>query len=289
MDFDVRPRADENAHPLADAYRSAETLVGSVTHEGLGGFMNDLPGALDRVVAEQQLRPEFELDDHPVASVAPNVVSSDEFHQTAASFSAVRRGAGNLSVQPDGAAPPAAQSDFANGSMHEIAETLRTPTGRAEVDALVNAPHKTTIEPMAAGQTVPMTLPPKDSMSDWQARMNKDGTARDGSDAHISLNPNQSYFGLPADVALAHEMAHAVSETNGMMDTQKADASDGVSRDRGVPRFEHQAIGIGKYANVPFSENSYRAERNALAPSAGDNVCSPDELPPRAADRDLPQ
>lgn len=128
--------------------------------------------------------------------------------------------------------------------------------------------------------------------------VNADGTlgaAGAGTDVHIRYNPgvnvgdayptltgNNPWLGqMRSDVLLAHEMNHAIMQTSGMGDSRAVGAGDNALdpndpnmawdaqfRDRnGNPlrQIEHQAVGLGTYANDPLTENAYRAERRRMA------------------------
>jgi hypothetical protein len=269
------------SNPWREAYRSAETLVDGVANEGLSGFAHDLPGAVDRLVAEQQLRSRFDIvADDASGSRLPNQVTGEEFHQAAHDFSDVRLGRGNLTLAPDPHATPAEADAFTNGSMVDIAAMLQTTTGRQEVGALSHNKngHKTTIGPDLDGKTgAPLhsavTLPEHQR----DAVLKSDGTANTGSDAHIHYNPGLEAKHSRSDVVLSHEMNHALHETQGSLDATPVDKSDGVPGDLVVDkahpdkvmRYDHQALGIGKYSGEKLTENHYRQERQTIGSSAG--------------------
>jgi hypothetical protein len=84
-----------------------------------------------------------------------------------------------------------------------------------------------------------------------------------------------------SDVILTHEMTHAYYDTQGKTDNGMVDPTtgDGVAGNVGayggtLHRYEHQAAGLGNYANAPISENKYRDERALLG-----NSSSPGALP----------
>ncbi len=114
---------------------------------------------------------------------------------------------------------------------------------------------------------------------------NADGTRGAGTDVTIRYNPgvnvlegagfSDPWLPFRSDVLLAHEMRHAMHETQGTMDSSMVDATtgDGVADDAGrFRRWEHQAVGIGLYANDPMSENAYRAERALIGATGGPGV-----------------
>ncbi len=101
-------------------------------------------------------------------------------------------------------------------------------------------------------------------------------------DAFSSFKPGSPWLsGFRSDVILAHEMNHAINQTQGTLDPRAVGATDNAAnatdpdmawdasyRDKnGNPllRREHQAVGIGKYAGTDMTENAYRAERKDMA------------------------
>jgi hypothetical protein len=285
MDFDEK-------HPWRDAYRSVETFADGVAHEGVGGIVGDMPGAVDRLVAEQQLRSRIDIVDGETSGPRlPNQVTRDEFHQAAHDFSDVRLGRGNLRLAPDPHATVAEADAFTNGAMVDVAAMLQTSSGRQEVSALSHNDrgHTTTIEPNLDKKTrAPLheaVTPPADSLN---AVQNHDGTPRSGSDAHIHYNPGVEAKHSRSDVVLSHEMRHALDETHGNMDNTLVDKTDGVPQDLivtkehpPVMRYDHQALGIGKYTDEKLTENHYRQERQEIGSTAG-----PDSVLP--GDKDMP-
>jgi hypothetical protein len=280
MDFD-------DSHPWRDAYRSMETLADGVSHEGVSGIVGDLPGAVDRLVAEQQLRSRFDIVDGETSGPRlPNQVTRDEFHQAAHDFSDVRLGRGNLKLAPDPHATPAEADAFTNGSMVDIATMLQTSTGREEVDELSHNDRgrTTTIGPDLDKKTgAPLHSAVTLAEHPHDAILNKDGTPRAGSDAHIHYNPGVEAKQSRSDVVLSHEMNHALHETHGDIDATAVDKSDGVPGDlvvdkdhpEKVMRYDHQALGIGKHSGEKLTENHYRQERQTIGSSADSEAALP--------------
>ena len=121
------------------------------------------------------------------------------------------------------------------------------------------------------------------------------GAAGPGSDAHIRYNPGvgigRAYPTLTAtnpwlaemrsDILLSHELNHALWQTQGMVDNRPVratdnpqnpndaamayDASSADQNGKPLRRVEHQAVGLGLYADQDMTENRYRAERRDLA------------------------
>jgi hypothetical protein len=280
MDFD-------DNHPWRDAYRSIDTLVDGVAHEGVGGIVGDPSGAVDRLVAEQQLRSRFDIvDGETGGSRLPNQVTRDEFHQAAHDFSDVRLGRGDLKLASDPRAAPADTDAFTNGAMVDIAAMLQTSTGRQEVAALSHNEdgHTTTIGPDLDAKTrVPLHDAVTLAEHPRDAFMKSDGSPNAGSDAHIHYNPGFEVKQSRSDVVLSHEMNHALHETMGSLDPTPVDKSDGVPGDLvadqahpdKVRRYDHQALGIGKYSGEKLTENNYRHERQIIGSSAAPESAVP--------------
>jgi hypothetical protein len=121
------------------------------------------------------------------------------------------------------------------------------------------------------------------------------GGAGAGLDARIAFNPGAGNIQLRPgveelrpDVAMYHEMMHAYTDTHGVTDLGNVQAGDvpahgpaptaaeqtGVAFDagQGVARAEHQAAGLGMYANEAMSENAYRADRREIGWGDGTGV-----------------
>lgn len=122
------------------------------------------------------------------------------------------------------------------------------------------------------------------------ARLGRDaaGNAGAGLDARVNFNPGAGNIQIRpgveeyrSDVAMYHEMMHAYTDTRGISDLGNVQVGDapasgpaqtaaqqaGVDSDanNGLARAEHQAAGLGVYANESMSENAYRAERREIA------------------------
>lgn len=121
------------------------------------------------------------------------------------------------------------------------------------------------------------------------------GAAGPGSDVHIRYNPgvgigrayptltptNPWLAEMRSDILLSHEMNHALRQTQGLVDARPVRATDNpqnpsdtamaydasTADQNGKPlrRVEHQAVGLGLYADQDMTENRYRAERRDLA------------------------
>ncbi len=108
------------------------------------------------------------------------------------------------------------------------------------------------------------------------SQRNADGTRGDGSDVVIRYNPGVlldfDSDGTPdttttSDIILAHEMAHARHQTQGTLASgtiQQDSVIPAGDPDIGTRNWEHQAAGLGHYANDPLTENAYRRDLNAI-------------------------
>lgn len=108
------------------------------------------------------------------------------------------------------------------------------------------------------------------------SQRNADGTRGSASDVVIRANPGVLLDfdgdGNPdttttSDIILMHEMAHARHQTQGTL------ASGQIQQDAVIPagdpdigtnNWEHQAAGLGHWANDRFTENAYRRDRQSL-------------------------
>jgi hypothetical protein len=155
--------------------------------------------------------------------------------------------------------------------MRDIADILQTPSGRQLIGGLTDQPadHKTSINEAAM-----VTRCRQPSGALWASAAGRN--VADGSDSAVAYSPgvvererrrghDAPWNGTRSDVALHHELTHAMHIVNGTFAMGQVDAGDGVGIDAGVPRGEHQAVGLGAYADAAVSENRYRAERAAIA------------------------
>lgn len=133
------------------------------------------------------------------------------------------------------------------------------------------------------------------SLTDARLGRDASGDAGAGLDARINFNPGAGNIELRPgieelrpDVAMFHEMMHAYTDTQGITDLGNVQVGDapssgaaqtaaqqaGVDFDagQGVARAEHQAAGLGVFANERLSENAYRADRREIGWGDGTGV-----------------
>jgi hypothetical protein len=258
----------------------------------------DPVGAADRANARTELAGKFVvIEDGFAGTRLPNMVTAEEYDQLARTYSDVRLGRSDLKIDASTSKDP---DQYRADMMDDIGDIMQTESGRAMVaqlasnthgvDADGNAiHHTTTLHPLLDGAG-DANAGGAIEIGDAQQGVGSpyaDGTRGDGDDlVDIYANPNLDVVSAGAtfrsDVALYHEMVHALHDTTGTTDFSAVDAGDGV--DPGVTadiaahvnRQEHLGAGLGIHAHDRFSENRYRAERNAVARSgkglAGDRT-----------------
>ena len=263
------------------------------------------PVAADRAQAALDLAGRFEVvaDDFKGERLS-NQVTKAEYEKICQTYSDVRLGRGDLTIDASQYSSKKDQDAYKSGALNDIASLLQTKAGRSLVyglsdnkfhtDSKGNPVHKhTTLTPLLTDSgKVDKTngyAAPNGAGSD--AKVNRDGTlsASSGTDVTISYNPgvnvgdaykeyqgaNPWLKGFRSDTILMHEGNHALKMTQGMCDPRTVASTDNklnpkdplMAQDArsGISRTEHQAVGLGLYANDPMTENAYRAERVAMA------------------------
>jgi hypothetical protein len=289
-----------------------------VQQEGLGGIL-DPTGAVDRQRAQRELSDRFQVvgDDHE-GPRNHNQVTQAEYERIARTFSDVRMGRGDLTLDTSGFNNAEDAQQYREGAMVNIADMMMTTAGRDQISTMSNnvlrddngeartnwlgmEQHRhTTIQPYFQEeehwwQRLGGDLFGRDASQlgtdnafaapvDGSAMSrNADGTRGEGTDVNIQWNPGVG-LGARSDVILAHEMEHALHETQGTMargrfsgagpDATYVDENGNV----GINNFERQAVGLsrtdtpggvpagGHYPGDPdgCTENTYREQRNQL-------------------------
>ncbi|MCB9793365.1 MAG: hypothetical protein H6741_11650 [Alphaproteobacteria bacterium] len=108
------------------------------------------------------------------------------------------------------------------------------------------------------------------------SQRNADGTRGSGSDVTIRANPGVMLDfngdGNPdttttSDIILMHELAHARHQTQGTLASGQIQADGTIPAghpDIGTQNWEHQAAGLGHWADESLTENGYRRDRQSL-------------------------
>jgi hypothetical protein len=254
-----------------------------VQQEGITGVL-DPTGMVDRQEAQRDLSDRFQVvDDDFVGPRNHNQVTQAEYERIAHTFSDVRTGRGDLTVDASGFNNGGDAAAYREGAMVNIADMMMTTSGRNQVTSMSNNvalddagnartnflgmdEHRhTTISPFfkepehwyehILGQDASQLRTDNANAvaTDGNAMMrNADGTRGQGSDVNIHWNPNAP-LGARADVILAHEMEHARNETQGTMARgtftvgTEADATY-VDRhgNQGIANYERQAVGLSR-------------------------------------------
>ncbi|MCA9678683.1 MAG: hypothetical protein KC464_26885 [Myxococcales bacterium] len=304
------PEVGSGASPTVAAERpSAGALAAgapaAATGPGLTPFSQllDLPGRIDRARAAQELASKFcIIDDDKPGEGLPNEVTAAEYEQIVRNYSDIRLGRTDLVIDGGTSQDPDA---FKADMMDDIGDIMQTESGRELVGELAHntrtvggkeihrqvrlMPSMLDGEPDTTGAiTATMAYPGLGAPDEH----GKPGT---GEDTWTQITPNHDVgmSGGPvirSDVALYHEMVHALHDTHGTLDAGSVEASDvgpidatrgllgivdqlaaydGVLEDAslGTRAKEHQATGLGRHAGDRFTENVYRAERRRVARS----------------------
>ena len=202
---------------------------------------------VDEMAARQELQSMFETGDAPVDGKA--WVSPEEFDHIVETYSAIRRGKTQLTVEGDDA--------FRAGAMKDIAKIMQTESGRAMLDEIAHSEHTTKIgatetpdDPSTAGRIPGVPL---DDDGKWKIlRARTDG--KTGVNSEITYAPGHTVQSekdgeFSSDVTLFHELTHAWHNGKG---------SNYPGDHNGVDNDEYQAVWFDEH-----NENRYRAERAA--------------------------
>lgn len=323
----ARGGSDARAERPASLWDRIGQSVGDLgrgfSQEGIGGLM-DISGMLDRQQAQRDLSDRFQVvGDDFVGPRNHNQVSQAEYERIARTFSDIRTGRGDLTIDSSQFNNDADAARYRQGTMNNIADMMMTTAGREQIYGMSNnvlrddegnsrrglfgvempfnlgteIHRQTTISPLFSN-------PGDATQRDWahlrtdngyadpehsdRMQRNADGTRGTGTDVNIRMNP-MDILGLRSDVVLAHEMQHAMHETQGTMargvyDTatggQGPDATYQNTDDQGnvistgINNWERQAVGLTR-TDVPSgghfpgdadgcTENTYREQRNQL-------------------------
>lgn len=244
-------------------------MVNGFSQEGLGGLIDPM-GMMDRQDAQRQLAGNFDIvPDDFVGPRNQNQVTQAEFEEIARTYSDIRMGRSDLQLDTAGLSDADAEA-FRSSTMGDIGNLLQTESGRGLVRSLAYAPlqadgssHRTT------------TISRRNDAAGNADNSNANGGGTFGQSGYVRYVPGvdtlPSRENLRSDVTLYHEMVHAHHAVYNTWDSGNATAGPGVpASDVGViGNFEHQAAGIGRHANDPYSENRYRAERRMIGNGVG--------------------
>ncbi len=278
-------------------------FANGVGREGWTSIFDPM-GTADREAAHRELADRFSVvGDDFVGPRLPNQVTQSEYDRICRTYSDIRLGRGDLTIDPSALGTDAERDAYRQGAMGDIANLLQTESGRQMVyqlhnntpqtDADGNPVHRhTTMVPLlAADGTLDRTngyAAPDGPGSTYTENADGTRTPGSGTDVHIRYNPgvnigdayptltgtNPWLGDFRSDVLLMHEMNHAMNQTAGTGDGRAIQATDNPANAsdpetaydaaNGIRRIEHQAAGLGMYSNDPLTENRYRAERRTI-------------------------
>lgn len=241
-------------------------LGSGIAQEGVLALLDPL-GAIDRQDAQRDLASRFDIvEPGGDESRLSNELTAGELQRVARDYSNIRLGRSSLTIDSRTSEEP---GEYEDGVMQDIGDIMQTGSGRDLVRQLMHPRNgaPTRIIPSASGKpdtrgvAVPGTGTPFAS-----------GARGIGSQAEIQFNGQKDAIIGPShhrsDVALYHEMVHALHDVQGTTDMSFVERDDAVSEDVGKKptlRAEHQATGLGRSEVSPHNENLYRSERRALA------------------------
>jgi type VI secretion system secreted protein VgrG len=147
--------------------------------------------------------------------------------------------------------------EFQLKTMIALAKLASTPTGLGLLQSLDAAPHTTTIKPSTdgtnsengAGFTNPLT-----------------GAPGPGTDTEVFFNPDKDKLNGRPDqtrdpaIGLGHELIHANHDVHGTNVKASSNYTGADGNTYNAPGYEQQAVGLGPYANDPYTENKLRKE-----------------------------
>jgi len=303
VDASVDKHEGEPTSMFGQVGQGIADFASGIGHEGLSGLL-DFGGMMDRADARRDLAKKFSVVDNAADARLPNQVTSAQYDQIASTYSNIRRGRTDLQIDGSASSDP---GQFKADMMDDIGDIMQTRSGRDLIGKLANnvnhdeagnAVHRTTtLSPFLTAAGAPDNKNAKADI-DHEPGVGapfEDGRPGIGADAGVRVNPNldveTSKVRYRSDVALFHEMVHALHGTRGTNDMSHVQSTDGVARElrkgsafgalgellhlddmridadskHPLSRHEHQAAGLGLYADDRVTENAYRRERGAVA------------------------
>ncbi len=261
----------KNAHPI-DAVASAVSTVeqgvsdfGAGFHEeGILSAIGDPRGVIDRQDAKRDLADNFEvLPDDFIGPRNHNQVSQDEFDHIAHTYSDIRLGRGELTINTDGFDTRDDANRYRDAAMEDVAQMMMTTSGRRQIEQANDneEDYHTTINPyfQSSDDKTFAGLSGDDHAEPWAAQ-----------EGRVYYKPVRD----DSDVALAHELEHIrhfrehTRAEGTYTEPYVDDLGDATTLD--VQNEERNTVGLTH--NDPAhpldpdgcSENQYRFERNQL-------------------------
>ena len=207
------------------------------------------------------------------------VVSQAEYDRMLSTYAAIRSGDSHLVISDLGMDEDEAKA-YKAAVLDNLTTMMQTEAGRHLVDELANQHHLDEVARKdivisnglasyeeAAAKTASSATGA--SRATRRRRASRGwGPARRvfwANEDRTLTDENNNPMPMPKDAVLFHEMTHALHNLRGTRDPDRVEKGDGVPADVGALREEHQTIGLGVYEGEYVSENTYRAQRRALA------------------------
>lgn len=274
----------------------AETATGP--GDAIATFPTPAPGPGDRALdyaepwTEDETPPEiaaperaldgrFIVEEEVEGDRAPNSITEEEYREMVALYAGVAGGESDLVL----GSSLGDDEQFRRRTLGDIASILQSPSGRDLLRQLHdNVERDEAGNPISEPRTT--TLSEAGRPSGAQTLPLGDVVPGVGVDAATSYKPGR-YIETPngnvrSDVVLFHELRHAFDVTGGTLAEGEIEPGPGIP-DEDVYELlsEHQAIGLGAFADDEMTENGYRADRNEIA-KTGIGVLEGDaEMPQR--------
>ena len=249
---------------------------------GPGGFFGGLGDVIativDRAKASIELSSKFDVvPDDFKGHRRPNQVTQAEYQQIVNTYSDIRREKTDLKFDTTGMNDQD-KAKFTGGAMEDISRIMQTKSGRDLINNLAHQKddHTTTLRLSKDGSGNPDPVGANTDTLDVNDRPKRsDGKGANsvieyvpGADAVLPGAKN-TYWPIRSDVALYHEMTHAMHNVNGTRAEGTVSNGPKPDIDSSKNNSEHQATGLGDWANDPITENAYRRERNAIGNNKG--------------------
>jgi hypothetical protein len=238
---------------------------------------------------------------------APNAMTNTEMMAMVGLYRNIDKGLGDLTINTSDIKDPDQAAAVHGKFMENIAALMQTGPGREILLKLAN--NEQTVDGKKVHRKTTLRAYHKDENhddrnDDWDAPLASDnaevipprkGDEHDtgmqmeygnlvpgrGTDALVLLNPLGILpEGIRNDVALMHELNHALhttSGTNDPMGVNKDPGAAGTDVNCNVPESEYQAVGLGMHQNDKWTVNAYRdarrqmVDKHAVGQILGDN------------------
>jgi hypothetical protein len=288
----------ENQGGAQQAQAVEANNASAASNAELEAFQADPAGHTNRIISRAILQQQFEVIDPEThqGERAGNQVTQEEFDRLVRQHSDIQLGRTDLQVDPEGLEGEE-RDNYRGAAMNDLTRIMQTESGRELVNGLADnqderGRHRVTR--IGGNHDGHYHGEQADAADDphYRSLHPEDAYDHDGSDTNVYYHPGRTENvrsdptedGMPwetirSDVALYHELTHAHHATHGTLAegtvTEQSLREDGVDFSINgwqepmndlnphlpVEQAEHQAVGLGRYANNSLSENVYRRQR----------------------------